>query len=496
MAGVALAIGLWKAVTAAAEVVQTVWNAGVALGVAVQEGYKVAMGISTAMTLAQTEAVEGSRLGLVAFTVAQYAVRAATAVATAAQWLWNAAMDANPIGIVVVAIAALVGGAILAYQHFGWFRDAVNAVGQAFVWLWHNALEPVVDFFKNHWQVILAVVAPFIGIPILIVQNWGKIVAFFEQIATGVLHALEWVATLPIKLYEWVVSNGGLLGLGKRFMKDLVDGLTAGAVAVWAWLSAVPGEILDLLSTAGQWLLQTGQDLLSGLWHGIVAGAVAVWSWLTALPGQIWRLVAAAGSWLLTTGVNLLTGLWNGLVNGETLVFQWFIALPGRLVGFLSALGSDMLSIGRNVVEGIWNGISNAAGWLEGQIAGFAKGLVGGVMKFLGISSPSRVFAEQVGQWIPKGIAAGIDAHAGAVHTSMRNMLGAAAGMGADFTVPGAGGAGLAGVGSGGTPVVNITINNAGNAIAVRDLLDEIQTGMVQLGFRRGLAKTYQAGRR
>ena len=54
VAGVALAIGLWKAVTAAAEVVQTVWNAGVALGVAVQEGYKVAMGISTAMTLAVT----------------------------------------------------------------------------------------------------------------------------------------------------------------------------------------------------------------------------------------------------------------------------------------------------------------------------------------------------------------------------------------------------------------------------------------------------------
>jgi hypothetical protein len=56
---------------------------------------------------------------------------AGTKVAAAAQWLWNAAMSANPIGLIVVAIAAVVAGVILAYQHIGWFHDAVDKVGHA-----------------------------------------------------------------------------------------------------------------------------------------------------------------------------------------------------------------------------------------------------------------------------------------------------------------------------------------------------------------------------
>ncbi|MEE6751160.1 NlpC/P60 family protein [Pediococcus acidilactici] len=50
---------------------------------------------------------------------------------TAAQWLLNAAMDANPIGVAVVALGAFTAGLVLAYKHIKPFRDAVNGVGKA-----------------------------------------------------------------------------------------------------------------------------------------------------------------------------------------------------------------------------------------------------------------------------------------------------------------------------------------------------------------------------
>lgn len=53
----------------------------------------------------------------------------------AAQLLLNIALSANPIGIVVIAIAALVAGIIVAYQKCDWFRNAVNAIGDAFMWV-------------------------------------------------------------------------------------------------------------------------------------------------------------------------------------------------------------------------------------------------------------------------------------------------------------------------------------------------------------------------
>jgi hypothetical protein len=65
-----------------------------------------------------------SKVGMIASTVA-------TGAWTAAQWLLNAALTANPIGVVVVAVAALVGGLIYAYKHSSRFRAIVQAAGRA-----------------------------------------------------------------------------------------------------------------------------------------------------------------------------------------------------------------------------------------------------------------------------------------------------------------------------------------------------------------------------
>ena len=71
-------------------------------------------------------------------------------IVTVAMWLLNAAMNANPIGLVVIAIGALVAGLLWAYDNVGWFRNAVNgaftAIGAIFRWLWNNAIAPVLRF--------------------------------------------------------------------------------------------------------------------------------------------------------------------------------------------------------------------------------------------------------------------------------------------------------------------------------------------------------------
>lgn len=68
-----------------------------------------------------------ANVALKAYEAAQILVRGVTAAWTAAQWLLNAALTANPIGVVVVAIAALAAGIVLAYQHSATFRRAVQA---------------------------------------------------------------------------------------------------------------------------------------------------------------------------------------------------------------------------------------------------------------------------------------------------------------------------------------------------------------------------------
>jgi len=98
-------------------------------------------------------------------------------VMTGAQWAWNAAMAANPIGLVVIAIAALVAGLVWAYNNVDWFRSAVNT---AWDWItqyftlaasvWKGIFGAVWDFLKTMWSY-----SPLN----LVISNWDKITAFF-----------------------------------------------------------------------------------------------------------------------------------------------------------------------------------------------------------------------------------------------------------------------------------------------------------------------------
>ncbi len=95
---------------------------------------------TTAATWLWTTALEASRIAVLAVGIAGWkgvaamtaqavaglAVRAATALWTGAQWLLNAALYANPIGLVIAAVAALVVGVVWAYKNVGWFHDAVD----------------------------------------------------------------------------------------------------------------------------------------------------------------------------------------------------------------------------------------------------------------------------------------------------------------------------------------------------------------------------------
>lgn len=106
-----------------------------------------------------------------------------------------------------------------------------------------------------------------------------------------------------------------------------------------------------------------------------------------------------------------------------------------NLVNIISKLPSRMLSIGGDIVRGIWNGISGAARWLWDQISGFCSNIVSNIANFFHIGSPSKLMADEIGKWLPPGIAVGfegampkamreIDASVGAIATSIPQALG------------------------------------------------------------------------
>lgn len=81
-----------------------------------------------------------------------------------------------------------------------------------------------------------------------------------------------------------------------------------------------------------------------------------------------------------------------------------------------------MLNIGKNIVEGLWNGIKNAKDWVIGKVKDFAKGILDGMKNALGIHSPSTLFENEVGKFIPQGVAVGIKADTDEAIKAIDNM--------------------------------------------------------------------------
>lgn len=141
---------------------------------------------------------------LVAHKIALIASAIAIKAVTVAQWLWNAAMTANPIGIIIMAIVALIAAGVALWKNWdkvvaffkgAWdkMRAVMSAAKDFFVGIWNK----IVGIFKQHWDKILAVLFPAIGLPILIARNWGKIVGFVKDIWNRVI---DWFKGIPKKI--------------------------------------------------------------------------------------------------------------------------------------------------------------------------------------------------------------------------------------------------------------------------------------------------------
>jgi phage-related protein len=163
-----------------------------------------------------------ANLAMKAYTAIQTAVKVATAAWTAAQWLLNAALNANPIGLITIAIAALVAGIIIAYKKSETFRDivqaamrgvqeAVAALGRAFDAV-VAAASAAWNWVASHWKLALFAFGPLGAAIGLIALNWDKVSAAAKaawDVMTSAIDAVSSAIHSVISAVESLISALG-----------------------------------------------------------------------------------------------------------------------------------------------------------------------------------------------------------------------------------------------------------------------------------------------
>ncbi|MET4780805.1 phage tail length tape measure family protein [Glaciihabitans sp. UYNi722] len=233
----------------------------------------VAVGKNIAGTVASTAAWVANAAAQIGAKAVIIGGAIAMGVATAAQWLWNAAMDANPIGIIIVAIGALVAGIIWVATQTTFFQDTWKGmtilVGIAWNWLWTNIIQPVVNFIVGYvhmlggvfswlWANVIKPVADWIGAAIGIV---GSVIGtVFGTIGDVIRGGFNGVVSFVKGIFNTIIGlvNGIIDGINSATSVAAVIGIKIGAIPHLPKLAAsgtvlpTPGGTLAVIAEGGK----------------------------------------------------------------------------------------------------------------------------------------------------------------------------------------------------------------------------------------------------
>ena len=401
-------------------------------GIVEKIGEFVSFIVNNSSTIIST--IVGISTGLLAWNVASIiqgvvgaikAFKLANEGATIAQWAMNAAMNANPIGLIVSIIAGLVAAVIALWTTNEDFRNAVieiwNNIKEVGIACWESICTFFTETIPNAWNSLVTLLQ---GIPEWFRELWANVLAKFEEWGNNVSNFFT--NTIP----QWIEN-------------------------VFNWFNELPYKIGYALGYVLASIVQWGVDTWNYLATNVPIWISNVVTFFSQLPGQIWNWLVNAYNNVVSWGSNMFSKAIEVGSNFISNIITWIQQLPGRFstwlndtiskVGsFASNLGSralqagqnmvnnivnavknlpsKMKEIGKNIVEGVWNGITGMGSWISSKVSGFFSGIVDGAKKALGIHSPSRVFKDQVGKYIAEGVGVGIEENSSGVMDQVRKM--------------------------------------------------------------------------
>ena len=118
-----------------------------------------------------------------------------------------------------------------------------------------------------------------------------------------------------------------------------------------------------------------------------------------------------------------ITALKDGIVNAVTILKDGIVAVWEYIKATLSNAFKGIVDIGKNLIVGLWNGIKGAKDWLINKIKSLCSDALGAIKSFFGIESPSKVMANEVGNYMAEGIGVGFGKTMPSVIEAMKDKL-------------------------------------------------------------------------
>ena len=249
------------------------------------------------------------------------------------------------------------------------------------------------------------------------------IVSLAQGIADALPQLIPAATDAIIEIVEVLTSPenlGNLIDAALAIILALVDGLVDATPKL---IAAVPDVIANLVTAIianMPKILEAGVEITMAIADGLIK---AIPELVAAIPNLILGIVQGIIDNLpeiIMAGPKIIAALATGLIEAIPDIVMVIPQLIRSIVD--TFLSFDWGSIGKNIVEGIKNGFVNMWNSFKQTVENVFTGLVDGVKSFLGIASPSKVFAG-IGGYMAEGLGQGFDKEFSNVKRGIQSQL-------------------------------------------------------------------------
>lgn len=248
------------------------------------------------------------------------------------------------------------------------------------------------------------------------------------SLAEGILNAIpellpslvELVLEISSKLIELLPQ---LVEVGLQVIVELANGIAQALPDLIPTIVDTVLTIVDTLIDNVDMLIDAAIALILGLAEGLINALPQLIERLPEIIIAIVEGLIANLPKLLEASVQIIIALAKGLIESLPELVTHLPEIIAAIVEGLVACVGEMAEAGKELVNGLWEGIKKNWDNLVSNVTSLGSKLVEKVKGFFKIGSPSKLFEDEIGKWIPEGIAVGIEGNADSVNTAVDDMV-------------------------------------------------------------------------